>query len=239
MDNPGYIGLTRMRGLEEEMRAVANNIANINTTGFRREGVVFAEVLTPTNGPDGALAMAQPRARATDLSPGGFTATGGQLDMALQGDGYFQVMTPDGPRLTRSGAFMLDREGGIVNAEGWSLLDGGGAPIQLPPDAALITIGEDGVISADGQQLAQVGMFEADPLELIRDHGTLFRFEGLPQPAANTRLLQGHLEQSNVSPVEEMTRMIEVQRAYELGQSFLDSEDSRLRSAIQTMGRSS
>lgn len=239
MDNAGYVGLTRMRGLEDEMRAVANNIANVNTTGYRSEHLVFAEVLAAADNADGALAMAQPRAHVTSHAPGGFTATGNDLDLALQGPGYFQVRTPEGDRLTRAGSFMRDREGMVVSPEGWQLLDAGGAPIQLPPEARNLAIGEDGVVSADGQQIAQIGMVEVDPIDLIRERGALFRFDGVAQPAFATRMSQGFLEMSNVSAVSEMTRMIEVQRAYELGQSFLDKEDGRLREAIRTMGRSS
>jgi flagellar basal-body rod protein FlgF len=239
MDNPGYIGLTRIKGLADEMRAVANNIANLSTTGFRAEGLVFAEVLQRGEMDGGALSMAQPRAHFTDDSPGGFAATGGPLDLAIEGPAYFQVETPNGPRLTRAGAFTLTAEGEVVNMQGHRLLTPGGAPLALPPGAANITIARDGTVAADGFPVDEVGLFDADPETLLREDGVLFRFEGEIGPAAESGVLQGFLEQSNVDPVVEMTRMIEVQRAYELGQSFLEMEDERMRGAVRTIGRTS
>ena len=239
MDNPGYIGLTRMRGLEDELRVVANNIANVSTTGYRAEGLVFAEVLKAAEVDGGALAMAAPRARHTDQSAGGASRTGGALDLAIQGEGYFMVETPEGPRLTRAGAFTLSAEGEMVTlGQGWRVLDEAGQPIALPPGPDP-TIGEDGTIAQGDQPVARVGLFAAPPESLLRQDGVAFRFEGDPEPDPRSRVLQGYLEQSNVDPVSELARMVEVQRAYELGQSFLDIENRRLTSAVQTLGRSS
>jgi flagellar basal-body rod protein FlgF len=239
MDNPGYVGLTRMKGLSEELRAVANNIANLSTTGFRAEGVVFAEVLYQGAMDGGSLSMAQPRAHVTDPSPGGYAATGGPLDLAIEGAGYFQVTTPNGNRLTRAGAFTLTPEGDVVTMQGHQVLDRGGAPLAIPPGAGALSIAEDGTVSADGQPIAEVGLFTADPEDLLREDGVLFRVDGPIQEDIDSGVLQGFLEQSNVDPVSELARMIEVQRAYELGQSFLDMEDERIREAVRTVGRSS
>jgi flagellar basal-body rod protein FlgF len=240
MDNPGYVSLTRMRGLEDELRAVANNIANASTTGFRAEGVVFAEVLQAAAVDGGALAMAQPRAHMTDPSPGGVTLTGAKLDLAITGEGFFQVQTEAGNRLTRAGSFTLSPEGDLITMQGDAVLDPGGAPIAIPPDAMPVMIAEDGTISAaDGQPLAEIGLFDANQTDLIREDGVRFRVDGPVQAAEEARVLQGYLEESNVDPVTELTRMIEVQRAYELGQSFLDLEDERMREAVRTLGRSS
>lgn len=237
MDNPGYIGLTRLAGLVDEMRAVANNVANISTTGFRAEGVVFAEVLMAAPVDGGNLAMAQPRAHVTDLTEGGFAQTGGDLDLAIAGPAYFQVQTEGGPRLTRAGAFTRSAEGDLVTLTGALVLDAGGAPVALPADARSIAIGEDGTISADGAPIGRIGLFDA-PLEtLLREDGVTFRATGPVTPSLDSRVLQGFIEQSNVNPVKELARMIEVQRAYELGQSFLELEDSRVREAVRTIGR--
>lgn len=240
MDNPGYVSLTRMRGLEDELRAVANNIANASTTGYRSEGVVFAEVLQRADVDGGALAMAQPRARVTDPSPGGVTLTGGKLDLAITGEGFFRLRTEAGDRLTRAGAFTLSPEGDLVTMDGHAVLDPGGAPVAIPPDAMPVAIAEDGTVSDPaGQPIAEIGLFDADPVDLIREDGVRFRVDGPMREAGAARLLQGYLEESNVDPVNELTRMIEVQRAYELGQSFLDLEDERMREAVRTLGRSS
>ncbi|WP_333833206.1 flagellar hook-basal body complex protein [Rubrimonas sp.] len=238
MDNPGYIGLTRMKGLADELRVVANNIANLSTTGYRAERLVFAEVLQAANVDGGALAMAAPRAHVTDDAPGGFRATAGPLDLAIEGEGFFQVQTPDGPRLTRNGVFSLNPEGDVVTLDGHQVLDNGGAPLNIPGDAGAIAIAADGTVAVDGVDIARIGVFTADPADLLREDGVLFRSDGAVNEAPAARVLQGFIEQSNVDPVREMARMIEVQRAYELGQSFLDQEDSRLTDAIQTIGRS-
>lgn len=237
MDNPGYIGLTRMKGLSEELRVIANNIANASTTGFRAESVVFAEVLQRAPVDGGALAMASPRAHVTDSAPGGFTATGGKFDLAIDGPGYFQVDTPGGPRLTRAGAFATGPNGDMLTPDGHRLLDSGGSPVAIPPTATSILIGEDGTISADGVQVGQIGLFDAKPQDLLRESGVLFKTGKAPAPAADSRMMQGFVEQSNVNPITELARMIDVQRAYELGQSFLDLEDTRIREAVRTLGQ--
>jgi flagellar basal-body rod protein FlgF len=237
MDNPGYIGLTRLAGLADELRVVANNIANAGTTGFRGEAVVFAEVLARADVDGGVLSMAAPRGHATDFSDGGLSPTGGALDLAITGDAFFQVQTPGGVRLTRAGAFGLDADGVIVNADGHALLDAGGAPLAIPADAGPVTVATDGTISADGRQIGVVGLVTAAPASLTRDGGVRFTADGPTAPAEGARVLQGFLEQSNVDPVTELARLVEVQRAYELGQSFLDLEDDRLREAVRTLGR--
>ncbi len=236
MDAAGYTALTRQSGLMREMRVVANNIANISTTGFRREGVVFEEYIT--GGKDGpSLSMATGDARVIDLSQAGLSQTGGAFDFAIQGEGFFQVETQDGPRLTRAGSFTPSATGELVTNDGYRLLDEGGAPVFIPPTSGQIAVAQDGTISADGAPLAKIGLWQAgDPLTLKHQAGTLFSANAVV-PAEGAKVMQGYLEDSNVNPVQEIARMIEVQRAYELGQSFMDQEDKRMRGVIDTLGR--
>ncbi|WBU53453.1 flagellar hook-basal body complex protein [Paracoccus sp. SCSIO 75233] len=239
MDNAIYATLTRQSGLMREMRVVANNIANAQTTGFRREGVVFSEYLTPTGQGREGLSMANARGRLLDLRQAGMSRTGGSYDLAIDGAGFFAVQAPDGVRITRAGAFMTSAEGELMTAEGHRLLDEGLAPIQIPPGARQVALGPDGTLSADGEQLARVGLFAApDPETMLRQGGTMFAVDPADlEPAFETRIQQGFLEDSNVDPIFEMTRMIEVQRAYEIGQTLLDREDQRIRDTIQAMTR--
>ena len=236
MDASGYVTLTRQSGLMREMQVVANNIANASTTGFRREGVVFAEHVVRTGGE--SLSMGHARGRLTDPTQGALAPTGGALDLAVEGEGFFAIETPEGPRMTRAGAFAQSPEGDLVTFEGHRVLDIGGAPVNVPPDAGAVTVGPDGTVSTPLGPLAQIALVRpVDPLAVSRGAGTAFDpgpagFE----PAPEGRILQGHLEGSNVNPVAEIARMIEVQRAYELGQSFLDREDQRMRGLIETMG---
>ena len=237
MSNAGYIALTRQSGLMREMQVVAHNVANLSTTGFRREGVVFSEHLRALEG-DSSLSMAAAHGRAISPMQGALTMTGGALDMAIEGAGYFLVDTPDGERLTRAGAFMTDELGEIVSSQGHRLLDAGGAPIFVPPDAREVSLAADGTLSADGQPLAQIAVVEpAEPHELQRQAGVLLRAESGVVPVLEPNLRQGFLEESNVDAVAEIARMIEVQRGYELGQQFLEREDERTRSVIRTLSR--
>lgn len=237
MDNSGYVTLTRQSGLLAELQSVAHNIANAATTGFRAEGVVFAEYVKAVDGPGGSLSMARADVRRIDLSQGTLTQTGGSFDLAIEGEGFFQLETPQGLALTRAGSFGPNEAGDLVNPQGHRLLDLGGAPVFVPPDARSIAIAADGTLSADGRALAQIGLVRpTDPTDLPRGAGTLFTPQGAVEPVEDATILQGFLEGSNVDPVSEIARMIEVQHAYELGQSFLEREDERARAVIRTLG---
>lgn len=236
MDAAGYTALGRQSGLMREMQLVANNIANLSTTGFRREGMVFAEHVKALD-EEPSLSMAHGTGRIVDLSQAGLTMTGASFDFAIQGDGFFLIETPEGNRLTRSGSFTPNAAGELVNMDGQRLLDAGGAPVFIPPDAGPVGLAEDGTLSAGGVPIAQIGLWQpTDPLALKHQAGTLFD-GGEVEPVEGSRIYQGFLEASNVNPVSEIARMIEVQRAYELGQKFLDAEDGRMRGVIETLGR--
>ena len=236
MDAAGYATLNRQSGLMREMAIVANNIANVSTSGFRREGVLFSEYIVRL--PDGpSISMAHASGRQIDLSQAPISETGGTFDFAIKGEGFFLVETPQGERLTRAGSFTPSPEGELVTMDGYRLLDSGRAPILIPPGANSVTLSRDGTLSADGAPLALLGVWQpVDPLSLRHQSGTVF-VAGEVVPAEGSELMQGMLEDSNVQPLSEIARMIEVQRAYELGQRFLDTEDQRIRSVIQALGR--
>ena len=239
MDNAGYTTVARQAGLMREMQSVATNLANMSTSGYRREGVVFSEFVQDL-GPDSpSLSMAAGRVREMDLSQGPLTQTGDAFDLAIEGDGFFLIATPEGDRLTRRGHFLRSAQGDVVTPEGYQLLDGGGAAVFAPPDAVAISIAADGTLSADGQPLAQIGLWSPnDPNDLRRAGDTMFAANGGAQPVLEGgRILQGFLESSNVNAVTEIARMIEVQRAYELGQGFLEKEDERIRNVLRTLGQ--
>lgn len=238
MDNTVYTSLNRQSGLMREMQAVANNIANLSTTGFRREGVIFAEHVAALGRDEPSLSMASAEGRMVDLSQGALSQTGGTYDLAIEGEGFFMIETPGGNQLTRAGAFTRSPEGELVTADGYRLLDGGGGPVAVPAEALNVAIARDGTVSADGQPLAQIGLFlPRETGDLIHVGGTRFRTSREPEPMDDPAIFQGFLESSNVNAVSEITRMIEVQRAYEMGQGFLDAEDDRIRSVTQTLGR--
>ena len=232
-----YTTLGRQSGLMREMQVVANNIANLSTNGFRREGVVFAEHVVRMDRGD-SLSMAHATGREIDLSQGGLTQTGGAFDLAIQGEGFFLIQTQDGQRLTRAGSYTPNENGELVNMDGNRLLDAGGAPVFVPPGAGPVGMGSDGTLSAGGQPIGRIGLWQpVDPKDLQHRAGTMFAADGGIEPADGASVMQGYLEDSNVNPVSEIARMITVQRAYEAGQAFLDREDARVRGVIQTLGR--
>lgn len=238
MDNATYTTLNRQAGLMNEMRLIANNIANLSTTGFRKEGVVFAEFVNDLDGTEPSLSMANADGRIINLAQGPLSQTGGTFDFAIEGDGFFMVETPEGNRLTRAGSFTRSPEGELVTPDGHRLLDIGGASIFVPPDAGSIAAAQDGTLSVGGNPIAQIGLFvPTDPNDLVHSGGTRFAAEGGTEPYEGGSIFQGFLENSNVNAVTEIARMIEVQRAYEMGQGFLEKEDARIRSVIQAMSR--
>lgn len=237
MDATGYITLSRQSGLLREFQVIANNIANSATTGYRQEGLIFSEYVKGDGAGD-SISMAVARARDTSMVQGALTRTDGRLDMAIEGDGFFMIETPQGQRLTRAGSFATSAAGELVTPDGFRVLDAGGAPLFIPPDATDLSIGADGTISASGRALGQIGLFlPADGAAMLREDGVRFAPKGDVQPTFEARVLQGFLESANVDPIGQMARMIEVQRSYELGQKLLDTEHERLRGALSTLFR--
>lgn len=235
MDNPIYLALSRQNGLLKEMQVVANNLANMSTTGYRREGVIFAEEIEALPVEGGSISMTEARVRRTEFVQGALERTGGEFDVALEGDGFFMVQTPQGPTLTRNGAFSRDAAGALVTADGYPVLDAGGAPLFAPQGRSVV-IATDGTLSVDGVAQGRLGVVAVpEPDKLVREGGVMFRADQVLLPADGA-VFQGFVEASNVQPVEELTRMIDVQRAYELGQAMLDREDERIRAAVRQLG---
>lgn len=237
MENTGYTTLTRQSGLLREIQTVAHNIANASTTGFRQEGLIFSEYVVGTSeGP--SLSMARGNVRNTSHLQGGLNQTGGAFDLAIEGEGFFLIETNAGERLTRAGGFALSAAGDLVSYDGNRVLGAGGAPVFIPPDAADVAISQDGTISADGRLIGQIGLVvPTDKNDMVREGGVMFRSDSGFEPVEMPRIRQGFVEQSNVDPIGQMARLIEVQRAYEMGQSFLDAENERVREALKTFNR--
>ena len=232
MDNTSYVALSRQLTLERQMAVVAGNIANMNTHGFKTEHLIFEEVLERAGQP-GRVAFVQDVGLIRDLGPGALETTGNPLDVAINGEGYFTVETPAGPRFTRAGHFSLDGNGALVTSGGHLLLDAGGAAIQLPPGVGELSIARDGTIStADGIQ-GQIGLVRfADDTRLRREGDSLLATEQVPEPVAEPEIAQGRLERSNVQPILEMTRMMETVRAFQNTQRLLETHHEMVRRVI-------
>jgi flagellar basal-body rod protein FlgF len=237
MNNATYVALTRQSGLLREINTIANNIANISTTGYRREGVVFAEHVKALHTEGDSVSMATMSRRYLDLNEGAIAGTSNPLDIAIEGQGFFLVETEDGPRLTRAGAFTLNAVGEIVTMSGRRVLDEGGGAILVPPQAADIAVTPEGAVLADGQPAGRIGVVMADPAMLVREGDNLFRAENGYEPATGARVRQFALEGSNVSAITEIAQLIEVQRAYEMGQKLTQDDDERIRRAVRELGQ--
>jgi flagellar basal-body rod protein FlgF len=241
IENAQLIGLSRQIALQRQMDVVANNMANMTTTGFKAEQVLFEEYVMPVARDrdflraDQPLSFVQDWATIHDLSAGGMEQTGSDLDVALQGDGFFAVQTPSGDRWTRAGNFQLSSTGALVDSNGNPVL-GEGGPISFGPEETGILIGADGSVSSSAGAKGKLRLVEFDrPQALVREGSNLFS-GGTPRAAVNTRAIQGFVEGSNVSGISEMSEMIRVTRAYESIASLTQRQDDLRRSAIQRLG---
>lgn len=244
MQNAVLVGLSRQAGLAREMDVVSNNIANLNTTGYKADGSLFEEYLSSAARADQSgerVSYARDRGVWHDMSAGPIERTGNPLDVAVAGNAFLVVQTPNGERYTRNGSMQISATGQLVTSDGYPVL-GDGGPISLQPNDRQISISHDGTISVR-EGTAKVdsarGKFRmvtfTNPQQLQKDgSGTFKPADGVtPQPATTGGLVQGALEKSNVRGVVEMSRMIEITRAYtqidamlqqqaDLGQTALD-----------------
>lgn len=229
-----YATLGRQEGLMREMEVVANNLANSSTVGYKSDRAIFSEFIVSGGRNDPSVSMGGLGAHAFDLTQSSLAFTGSDFDVALQGEGYFLVRTAGGDRLTRAGHLQISADNQLIDSNGNAVLEAGGNPITLPPTVQELSIGNDGSISADGQLVGQIGIVLPND-QLLRDSGTYFSAPDGFAPTQDATIIQGALEQSNVSPVLEVSRMIEVQRAYEAGQTMLEREDDRLSQVITAL----
>ena len=244
MNNSSYINISRQSGLLKELDMIANNIANVSTVGYRREGAVFTEFVKAqgqAQRSDGlhsiqdSTSIGRLGAHFSDFTSGDISRTGGTFDLAIDGEGFFSVDTPQGERLTRAGNFMTDREGTLITPSGYQVLDDAGSQIQIPAEANVISIAGDGTISADGNPVGRIGIVGAPQEDMVRIGDNLWEAKNGTRPLDEVRVLQGFLEGSNVNPVHEIARMIEVQRSYEAGQKLVDLDDERLSKVISAI----
>lgn len=242
MENSLYIGLSRQVALQEQMDIVANNIANVNTPGYRAHNMVFLEYLSKQRNAEKAgndsISMVHDYGQYMNTESGPLRNTGNPLDVALEGPGFFGVQTADGVQYTRAGNFQINGAGELVTGSGMLVADNGGGTIVIPEDALEVKIARDGTISTDQGVLSQLMVVEFEkPQDLVAQGNGLYKTEDTGNPAENTRVMQGMIEGSNVNAVLEMTRMIDVSRAYQSTQRMLQAEHDRQRGMIQTLTR--
>jgi flagellar basal-body rod protein FlgF len=246
------IGLSRQTALQRELDVVANNIANVNTTGFKADGAVFSEFLKdrtssdPSVAPARRMSMVQDRMSWHDMSQGTVQQTGGPLDVAIDGEGMLVVQTARGERYTRNGALQINNLGEVVTLSGDKVL-GENGPIVLQLTDRDIAITKDGTIKVrEGQSLnsdSTRGKLRlvtfTDAQQLRKDGATTFAAPNgvtpTPVPDADAHVVQGAIEKSNVRPVIEMTRMIELTRAYTEVATLLQQQSDLRKNSIQQL----
>lgn len=235
MENSLYVALSRQVALNENMTIIANNIANINTPGFRGQNMIFEEYLADPKGLEDPLSMVLDYGHYQNSDAGPVSYTGGTLDVALEGPGFLGILAADGTtQYTRAGNFTTDQNGVLKNALGYSVADIGGGEITIPPGTTEISIDENGFISTNQGQAGQLMITEFDNEQRLDPQGNgLYATDEAGRPAENTRIKQGMLEGSNVQGVVEMTRMIEVSREYQAIARMVQNEHDRQRTAIQ------
>ena len=237
MENPIYVALSRQEALRRQMDVVANNIANMNTTGYKQQRMLFQEYLDKPERNE-RVSFVQDYGLMRDVRPGVLTVTNNTLDLALRGEGYFTVETLSGPRYTRAGAMQLNGDRELVDANGLPVLSEGDARITIPANVASITVSGDGTVSSEQGEIAKLKVVTFDDQQLMSElGGGLYATDQEPVPVAQPQVTQGALETSNVQPIVETTQMIDVLRQYQSTQRMIDTEHERLRTAIQRLGR--
>lgn len=238
MENSIYVGLSGQVALEEKMALIANNVANVSTPGYRAQNAVFKEFISDQRRmkEDVSLVFDYGQYQVTD--PGPIKLTGNPLDVALVGPGFLGVQTPDGVQYTRAGNFSVNALGELVTARGQKVADQGGGTITIPDDAKYVTIDEKGVVSTDQGASGSLMVAEFKDYQKLEPAGNgLYKTQEQPTPAADTRVVQGKLEGSNVQAVLEMTRMIDVLREYQSVQRIMQSEHDRQSTMIQRLSQ--
>lgn len=245
MENVLLVALSRQMVLRREMDVIANNVANVNTNGFKRRMANSAEFQMPVasadsfrRGDDRRVSFVVDRGTPLDISTGTLEPTNNPMDVAIHGDAFFVVQTPQGERFTRNGAMMLNSNGEMVTSDGHRVI-GEQGPFQFTSTDGPISIAADGTVSAGNVTRGKFRLVRfANPQALENVGANLFTARAQPEPATLARVQSGYVERSNVKPVLEISRMIEVNRAYQSVASLVSRTDEVRKSAIQRLGES-
>jgi flagellar basal-body rod protein FlgF len=249
MENALLIGLSRQTTLERQMDVVANNVANVNTTGYKTDKSLFQEYLTSGaheddfKGSDRRVSYVTDRATWHDFSQGTAEATKNPLDVAIDGKAFLAVQTPRGERYTRDGSLQINAQGQLVTSAGYPVL-GNAGPIVFQPTDKEVTINADGGVSVL-EGLSRIDSIRgklklvsfAQAQKLVKEGANLYApGEGNPaQPDTSSKVRQGFIEKSNVNSVAEMSKMIEVTRAYTQISAMLQQQGDMRKSALEKL----
>lgn len=239
MENASYIALAHQNAMWRKLDVAANNIANMNTPGYKGEQMMFVEYLERTDNSDSPFKerVIFPRdvGIARDMSEGTWEATDNPLDVAIAGDGFFVVETAAGEMYTRNGHFRLNQDGALIASNGNPVLSTNGTPFFFAPNESQINISETGTITTENGPIGQLRIVRFDdPQNMRKEADSLFYTDQEPQVVEEPKVHQGVLEGSNVNAVVEMTRLIDINRSYTNAQKMIESEHERQRRAMET-----
>lgn len=242
MNSGIYGAISGSMAMMNQLDVLANNLANVNTPGFKKDTISFEAVMAASalQGSDGsadtpALATGS---YAIDFSAGSVKVTDNTFDIALDGDGFFAINTPQGKAYTRQGNFKMDANSKLVTADGYEVL-GGGAPIII--NGGSVSFDAKGKIFVEGQEAGSIDVLDfPKPYDLRKIGSALFMPndpDATPQATKDTVVRQGYLEGSNVNALEEMVRMIETTRSSETCQRMIQSYDQLTGKAVNDLGK--
>lgn len=239
MENTIYLGLSRQMVLKNNMDIIANNVANVNTPGYRAQNLLFAEHVSKQRGDIDPLSFVYDKGEYKNTQPGPVHVSGNPLDASIEGSGFFGVVGPNGKTYySRAGNFMMDASGQLLTQSGHPVADAGGSPIVIPTNSTEIEIDSKGVISNQEGQVGQLMVVEFDNVQKLRPYGdNMYETDQTPKPSEKSVVKQGQIEGSNVLAVIEVTRMIDTLRNFQSMQQVITSESERLRTAIQRLSR--
>jgi flagellar basal-body rod protein FlgF len=241
METATTVALSRLVAQQRAMDVTATNLANMGTPGFKAERTLFADWLsrqTNVDAPRGGTVVAYTQDRATYRSQtvGSLSHTANPLDLAIAGEGYFTVQTRQGPMLTRAGRFQLQPNGTIGDSDGNALLDVAGQPVRVSPADTSIQVSGNGIISSENGRIGRIGVVQAADANRLQAQGSRLYTANTPTTQiAAPHIVQGALEDSNVQPVEETTRMIGQLRDFQFVTQFVQAESDRQKSAIDKL----
>lgn len=238
MQTSTYVALTSQLALDQRMAALAQNIANVKTSGYRAEFLDFNKLVSRTG--QSETDFVSPGRSRIDSESGGLTQTKNPLDVAVKGEGYFSFQGKTGTYYSRDGRVLMTSDGRMVNTSGEPLLDASGSPIQLNPGVAEIDIGVDGSVLQQGQKLGQIGLYKLDLSQGFRragNAGFVPKVDADPITSFTTNgVLQGYTEESNVNPATAMTSLIQITRAFEAISNLSERANEAEKNAIEVLG---
>ncbi len=242
MENTSLIALSRQGTLRRHLNIIANNLANMNSTGFKAKKMMFIEHLVRSEGGETIagqpIAFVRDIATMRDTTDGTLKKTGNPLDLAIRGDGYFVIETADGERYTRNGHFRLDEAGKLVTQDRHPVLSDSGQPFFFSPEDSEIKIAPDGTVSTENGELGRIRVVRFDNDQELQDKGRgLLASEKPPADVEAPEVVQNTLETSNVQPIMEIAKMIAVERAYDNVRKFISREDERIRTMMRELNR--